>query len=62
MKRGIIITIVIVAVLAGIWLVLKNNKKNNDAKTAIVSEGSGAVSVRTAAVTKQAVDLDFSAN
>jgi RND family efflux transporter MFP subunit len=62
MKRGIIITIVIVAVLAGIWLVLKNNKKNNDAKTAIVSEGSGAVSVRTAAVSKQAVNLDFSAN
>lgn len=62
MKRGIIITIVIVAVLAGIWLVLNNNKKNNDAKTAIVSAGSGAVSVRTAPVTKQAVNLDFSAN
>jgi RND family efflux transporter MFP subunit len=62
MKRGIIITIVIVAALVGIWLVLNNNKKNNDAKTAIVAQGSGAVSVRTAAVSKQAVDLDFSAN
>jgi RND family efflux transporter MFP subunit len=62
MKRGIIITIVIVAALVGIWLVLNNNKKNNDAKTAIVAQGSGAVSVRTAPVSKQAVDLDFSAN
>lgn len=62
MKRGIIITLVIVAALVGIWLVLDSNKKSNDAKTAIVSEGSGAVSVRTAAVQKQAVDLDFSAN
>jgi len=62
MKRGIIITIVVIAALAGIWLVLNNNKKKNDAKTAIVSEGGGAVSVRTAKVSKQAVDLDFSAN
>lgn len=62
MKRGIIITLVVVATLVGIWLVLNNNKKNNDAKTAIVSEGSGAVSVRVASVEKKAVDLDFSAN
>lgn len=62
MKRGIIITLVVVATLVGIWLVLNNNKKNNEAKTAIVSEGSGAVSVRVASVEKKAVDLDFSAN
>jgi RND family efflux transporter MFP subunit len=62
MKRGIIIALVIVVALVGIGLVLNNNKKNNDAKTAIVSQGGGAVSVRVAKVTKQPVDLDFSAN
>jgi len=62
MKRGIIIVIVLIVVIGAIALVLKNNKKNNDAKTAIVAQGSGAVSVRIAAVKKQAVDLDFSAN
>jgi RND family efflux transporter MFP subunit len=62
MKRGIIVAIVIIATLVVIALVLKNNKKKNDAKTAIVSQGSGAVSVRVAVVKKQAVDLDFSAN
>jgi RND family efflux transporter MFP subunit len=62
MKRGITIALVIVVILVAIGFVLTNNKKNNDAKTAIVAEGSGAVSVRVAAVTKQPVDLDFSAN
>jgi RND family efflux transporter MFP subunit len=62
MKRGIIAAIVIIATLVVIALVLKNNKKNNDAKTAIVSAGSGAISVRVATVKKQAIDLDFSAN
>jgi len=62
MKRGIIIVVVLIVVIGAIALVLKNNKKNNDAKTAIVAQGSGAVSVRIAAVKKQAVDLDFSAN
>jgi RND family efflux transporter MFP subunit len=62
MKRGITIVLVIVVALVAIGLVLNNNKKKNDAKTAIVSQGSGAVSVRVANVTKQAVDLDFTAN
>jgi len=62
MKRGIIIALVIVVAIVAIGLVLTNNKKKNDAKTAIVSQGSGAVSVRVANVTKQAVDLDFTAN
>lgn len=62
MKRVIITVILIIVVLGGIALVLKSNKKKNDAQTALVSEGSGAISVRVATVKKEAVDLDFSAN
>ncbi len=62
MKRGIIIALVIVVALVAIAFVLTNNKKNNDAKTAIVAQGGGAVSVRVATVARQPVDLDFSAN
>jgi RND family efflux transporter MFP subunit len=62
MKRGIIIALVIVVALVAIALVLNNNKKNNEAKTAVVAQGGGAVSVRVATVTRQPVDLDFSAN
>jgi RND family efflux transporter MFP subunit len=62
MKRGIITIILIIVVIGGIAWVLNSNKKKNDAQTALVAEGSGAVSVRIAAVKKEAVDLDFSAN
>jgi RND family efflux transporter MFP subunit len=62
MKRGIITVILIIVVIGGIAWVLNSNKKKNDAQTALVAEGSGAVSVRIAAVKKEAVDLDFSAN
>lgn len=62
MKKGIITVILILAVLAAIAWVLNSNKKKNDAQTALVSQGSGAISVRTAVVKKEAVDLDFSAN
>lgn len=62
MKRGIITALVIILAIAGIFLVLKNNKKKNDAKTAIVAQGSGAISVRTAVIKREAINLDFSAN
>lgn len=62
MKRGIITALVIILAIAGIVLVLTNNKKKNAAKTAIVAQGSGAISVRTSVIQKQAVNLDFSAN
>lgn len=62
MKRGIITALVIILAIAGIVLVLTNNKKKNAAKTAIVAQGSGAISVRTAVIEKQAVNLDFSVN
>lgn len=62
MKRGIITALVIILAIAGIFLVLSNNKKKNAAKTAIVAQGSGAISVRTAVIARQAINLDFSAN
>lgn len=62
MKRGIITALVIILAIVAIALVLNNNKKKNAAKTAIVAEGSGAISVRTAVIKREPVDLDFSAN
>jgi RND family efflux transporter MFP subunit len=62
MKRGIIIAIVIIAAIVGIGFVLTNNKKKNEAVTAIVAQGGGAVSVRTAVVKKEAANLDYSVN
>ena len=62
MKRGIITVIILIVVIGGIAWILNSNKKKNDAQTALVSEGSGAVSVRIATVKKVPVDLDFSAN
>lgn len=62
MKRIIIAILVIVVAGAAIALVLSNNKKKNAAKTALVAQGGGAVSVRTATIKKAAIDLDFSVN
>jgi len=62
MKRVITIIIVVVVALGAIAYVLSNNKKKNEAKTAFIAEGSGAVAVRVAQVEKKVVDLDFSAN
>jgi RND family efflux transporter MFP subunit len=62
MKRGIIIAIIIIVALGGIAFVLDNNKKKNDAITAIVAQGSGAVTVRVATVNKEPVNLDYSVN
>lgn len=62
MKRVIITVLVIIVTLGAIAWVLNNNKKKNAAKTAIVAQGSGAVSVRTSVVKKDPIDLDFSAN
>jgi RND family efflux transporter MFP subunit len=62
MKRGIITVVLIIVVIGVIAWVLNNNKKKNDAQTALVSQGSGAISVRIAQVKKETVDLDFTAN
>lgn len=62
MKKVIIGIVSVVAVLALIFFILSKNKASNDAKTALVAEGGGAVSVRTAAIKKEVINLDFSAN
>jgi len=62
MKRGIITALIIIVALAGIAMVLDNNKKKNEAKTAFIAEGGGAVAVRVSTVEKKVIDLDFSTN
>lgn len=62
MKR-IVITILVIALAGGaIAWILSSNKKKNAAKTALVAQGGGAVSVRIATVKRAPIDLDFSAN
>nr|WP_068888101.1 efflux RND transporter periplasmic adaptor subunit [Pedobacter panaciterrae] len=62
MKRVIIIIVIIIVALGAIAYILSNNKKKNEAKTAFIAEGGGAVAVRIATVEKKVVDLDFVAN
>ncbi len=62
MKRIIIAVLVVIVTIGAIALVLTNNKKKNEAKTAFIAEGGGAVAVRVANVEKKIVDLDFSSN
>lgn len=66
-KKPIIRTLVTIAILVGIvgligW-VLTNNKKKNEAKTAVVAQtSSGDVTVRVSPVKKEALAADFAAN
>lgn len=62
MKKIIITILVIVSALALIAYTLINNKKENEAKTAIVAEKNASVSVKVGTVTNEDVSLDFSAN
>ena len=63
MKKGIITVIALIAVVALIAWVLVNNKKENQAQIAVVeSSNSGAVTVKTAAVQKEALNLNFISN
>ncbi|MDB5119021.1 MAG: efflux transporter periplasmic adaptor subunit [Sphingobacteriales bacterium] len=55
-----VISILIAVVLIG--GVLTNNKKKNAAKTAVASEKGGAVSVKVTPVTKNEININFSAN
>jgi RND family efflux transporter MFP subunit len=66
-KKKIIRIFTTVAVLTGLLVlvgsVLANNKKKNQAKTAVVSQmASSEVAVRVNPVTKELIDLDFVAN
>jgi RND family efflux transporter MFP subunit len=66
-KKPIIRTLVTIVIVIGVvgligW-VLTNNKKKNEAKTAVVAEtGTGDVAVRVSQVAKEAVATDFGAN
>lgn len=62
MKKIIITAVVIIAALGAIGYILTNNKKENEAKTAIVAEKNATVSVRTDVVKTEEVSLDFSSN
>ncbi|WP_426062664.1 efflux RND transporter periplasmic adaptor subunit [Flavobacterium sp. DSP2-3-1] len=62
MKKNILIVVAIVATLGVIGYVLMNNKKENEAKTAIVAEKNASISVKVATVKTEEVSLDFSAN
>ncbi|MFE3867576.1 efflux RND transporter periplasmic adaptor subunit [Flavobacterium sp. LS2P90] len=62
MKKNIITIGLIVAALAIISYTLMNNKKENEAKTAIVAEKNASVSVKIGTVKTEEVSLDFSAN
>lgn len=65
-KRSVIRTIttivVLVASVALIGSVLKDNKKKNAEKTAIVAEANGDVAVRVVPVQNQSLALDFGVN
>jgi RND family efflux transporter MFP subunit len=62
MKKSLITIGLIVAVLAIISYTLMNNKKENEAKTAIVAEKNASISVKVGTVKTEEVSLDFSAN
>ena len=66
-KKPIIRTLVTIVLVIGVvgligW-VLTNNKKKNEAKTAVVAQtGTGDVTVRVSPVAKEALATDFGAN
>lgn len=62
MKKYITTGIVIIASLALIGFILTKNKKENEAKIAIVAEKNAAVSVKVATVKNEEISLDFIAN
>lgn len=62
MKKVIITILAIGVSLGAIAYVLTKNKKENEAKTAIVAEKNATVSVKTAVVKTEEVSLDFVSN
>jgi RND family efflux transporter MFP subunit len=62
MKKNITTVLLIIAALAVIGFILTKNKAENKAKTDIVAEKNAAVSVKTAQVKTEEVNLDFLAN
>ena len=62
MKKVIITILAIGVSLGAIAYVLTKNKKENEAKTAIVAETNASVSVKVETVKTEEVSLDFSSN
>lgn len=62
MKKNIITIVLILGFLGVIAYILMNNKKENEAKTAIVAEKNASISVKVDTVKTQEISLDFSAN
>src|SRR6058998_2558704 len=67
MKKGSLLRVlstvgIIIGAVALIAWVLTNNKKKNEAKTAVVAESSADVAVRVTEVAAQTIDLDFAVN
>jgi membrane fusion protein (multidrug efflux system) len=62
MKKNITIAAVIIGSLGLIAFTLINNKKANEAKTAIVAEKNASISVKIKPVQTEEVTLDFSVN
>jgi RND family efflux transporter MFP subunit len=62
MKKIIITIVVIVASLGLVAYLLMSNKKENEAKTAIVAEKNAAVSVKIDTVKTEEISLDFVSN
>ena len=62
MKKNIITIVLILGFLGVIAYVLMNNKKENEAKTAIVAEKNASISVKVDTVKTEEISLDFSAN
>ena len=62
MKKTIIYIIVGVVAIGLIAYVLTNNKKKNEAETAIVGQKNSSVSVNVATIQKESVSTDFIAN
>lgn len=62
MKRVLITLLIIAASIALIAYVLTQNKQENEAKAAVVSETGGAVAVTAMRASLEEVNLDFSSN
>ena len=62
MKKNILIGIVIIAALGLIAYTLTSNKKENEAKTAIVAQKNASVTVKVNPVKTEEISLDFSVN
>lgn len=62
MKKVLKTSIIIVAVLAGIFYILNKNKSENDSQTAIVAQANANVAVRTAIADVQELNAQYVTN